>query len=204
MCLNRLGRGIHEKALRTDGAKNEERVGFPGISKFTGLFSKAKPSPQNLELKDPTKVFNELRLGKAGLKLDDNPAVLEWLRYVDMYWAKNKYSRFIDADVYVMLLQSSKSEADVAKLFLSLRQNPDPSLAKLGLQLQETQFWSWMNKDFHPDSIPKLLGFRNGIPANDPRAAILEDYTVVYMLRLAKKVDEEATLADLAMLMRAN
>nr|KAE8933969.1 Selenoprotein O [Phytophthora fragariae] len=60
-----------------------------------------------------------------------------------------------------MLLQSSKSEADVAKLFLSLRQNPDPSLAKLGLQLQETQFWSWMNKDFHPDSIPKLLGFRN-------------------------------------------
>ncbi|KAE8957039.1 hypothetical protein PR001_g31515 [Phytophthora rubi] len=35
---------LTNRALRTDGSKNEERGGFPGMSKFAGLLSKAGPS----------------------------------------------------------------------------------------------------------------------------------------------------------------
>ncbi|KAE8972609.1 hypothetical protein PR003_g26925 [Phytophthora rubi] len=173
-----------KRALRSDGAKNEERGGFPGVSKFAGLLSKAGPSSQNLANKvwlrartDPRKVFNALHLEEAGLKLDDNPTVLQWLKYVDMYWAKHKSNKFIDGDVYVMLLQSSKSEADVAKLFQSLKQNP--GLAKLGEDLQQTQFRSWILKEMHPATIEKLLGF----PMNS-RSEIVNKYALEFASRM--------------------
>ncbi|KAE9075934.1 hypothetical protein PF010_g24109 [Phytophthora fragariae] len=192
-----------KRALRTDGAKNEEKGGFPGISKFTGLFSKTRGSPLKLEPMDPRKFFNELRLGEAGLKLDDNPAVLEWLKYVDMHWAKHKSNKFIDGDVYLMLLQSSRSEVDVAKLFQSLKRGP--GIAKLGEDLQQTQFRSWIIKEMHPDSIPGLLRLRNGIPTNDPRTEIVDKYAMAFFWRMsARDKNKESTIAKLDAVLKAN
>ncbi|KAE8878509.1 hypothetical protein PF005_g15304 [Phytophthora fragariae] len=202
---------LTNRALRTDGSKNEERGGFPGMSKFAGLLSKAGPS-KNIANKlwlrsqtNPTKVFNALRLGEAGVKLDDNPAVLQWLKYVDMYGAKkgNKQLSLVNRDVYVALLKSSKTEADVAKLFQSLKQNPD--LAKLGESLQQTQFKSWLIREMQPATIPGLLGLRNGIPTNDPRTEIWKKYALVFAVSMRDKAaagKSKLSTAELAALLK--
>ncbi|KAE8960512.1 hypothetical protein PR001_g30361 [Phytophthora rubi] len=200
-----------KRALRTDGSKNEERGGFPGMSKFAGLLSKVGPS-KNIANKlwlrsqtNPTKVFNYLRLGEAGVKLDDNPAVLQWLKYVDMYGAKkgNEQLSLVNRDVYVTLLKSSKTEADVAKLFHSLKQYPD--LAKLGESLQQTQFKSWLIKEMHPATIPGLLGLRDGIPISGPRTEILKKYALVFAVSRGYKAPagkSKLSTAELAALLK--
>ncbi|KAJ8548678.1 hypothetical protein ON010_g10993 [Phytophthora cinnamomi] len=170
-----------ERALRTD---DEERGGVPGLSTLAGLLSKAGPSAENLANKiwlsartNPKQVFNSLHLADAGVKLEDNPTVLQWLKYVEMYRAKKSGHGWHDSDVYFLLLQATNSEAEVAKLFQSLTENP--KLATLGKSLQETQFASWIFKSTDPRSIPSVLGLRNADP-------IVVNYAI-YFSALANK-----------------
>lgn len=118
---------------------------------------------------------------EVGAKLDDNPKVLQWLKYVQMYRTTKNGYRWHDGEIYVKLLQSSKSEAEVAKLFQSLKTNPE--LAKLGENLQKAQFGSWIIKDMHPSSILSMLGFTGSIPLNNPRTEIVKKYALEYAIR---------------------
>ncbi|KAJ8554738.1 hypothetical protein ON010_g9745 [Phytophthora cinnamomi] len=176
-----------KRALRIS---DEERGGVPGVSTLAGLLSKAGPSAENLANKvwlrdrtNPKQVFNSLHLANAGVKLEDNPTVLQWLKYVKMYRAKKWGHGWHDGEVYVFLLKTTDSEAEEAKLSQSLTENP--KLATLGKNLQETQFGSWILKNKDPRSIPSMLGLRN---ADDP---IVDNYAAYFIADMNKRAAKE-------------
>ncbi|KAG6616854.1 Avirulence (Avh) protein [Phytophthora cinnamomi] len=187
----------YREAVRATGLISSELADISDDDEFDRMvdyvlmqWRHAGPSAENLANKvwlrdrtNPKQVFNSLHLANAGVKLEDNPTVLQWLKYVKMYRAKKWGHGWHDGEVYVFLLKTTDSEAEEAKLSQSLTENP--KLATLGKNLQETQFGSWILKNKDPRSIPSMLGLRN---ADDP---IVDNYAAYFIADMNKRAAKE-------------
>ncbi|EGZ21131.1 hypothetical protein PHYSODRAFT_495596, partial [Phytophthora sojae] len=134
----------------------EERGPIPRLSKLAEMTLKQNRF-HNLEnwlwlrtQADPRKVFKFLLLGEAGVKLENNPKFIQWIKYVKLYQADQGVHRFTASDIFYTLLASKRTEEEVAVLFASLKKIP--GLKKLAEDLQKAQFDSWRIKGKIPNA----------------------------------------------------
>ncbi|OWZ06019.1 RxLR effector protein [Phytophthora megakarya] len=148
----------HSDAIKD---KNEERVGFPDLSKFIENLAYKMMLKLNM---NPDEVFTKLHLAEAGVKLDNNPTFIRWLQYVHQY-RKKKLSWFNDVEI-VELLRKSQSDNDLVTLFHNLRQVP--GMKNLADELQgfllskspssnQLMHQVWLNSDEAPEEVFKIL-----------------------------------------------
>lgn len=134
---------------RNDEADNEERIKVPGLSKIAELASRASPKAQNTANKmwlwsqtNPEDVFKALRVGEAGTKLNNNPHLLQWLKYVQMYRGqKGPDNWFPDKQIFSLLLAMTKRQIKLALLFQSLTRHKN-----LGEKMQTLLIEKWISK----------------------------------------------------------
>ncbi|KAG3095598.1 hypothetical protein PI124_g16003 [Phytophthora idaei] len=119
---------LSRRALRYNSVKQMDVEERSVLSKIAGAVAKVRPSAHNIANKmwlkfrtNPEVVFKELDLRKTGVKLANNPAFLQWVKYVDMYNAKKGNLWFSENSIF-KLLQKSKPEAELVVFFHSLQQ----------------------------------------------------------------------------------
>ncbi|KAE8958658.1 hypothetical protein PR003_g31697 [Phytophthora rubi] len=173
--------------------EDEEKVNIPelanGAAKIAHLASKMNPSAQKLALrlwleagtspKDVFKLLNLKQLITSGVKLDDNPTLLEWLRYTAAYKARRPSDHlFQDGEIYLMLAKRVP-EADVATFIQSLKGVSD--LKTLGETLQKTQYYAWWRTGLEPKNVEKLLGITDSMKTFDPKYSVYLGYVQVWL-----------------------
>ncbi|KAJ8575730.1 hypothetical protein ON010_g3478 [Phytophthora cinnamomi] len=183
--------GETDKDNRGDIPENEERL-FElsnGVSKLAHLVSSINPTAQKLAFrlwlevgtnpKDVFKLLNLKQLVRAATKLDDNPTLLEWLRYSVAYREKHGGDHlFQDGEIYLMLAKRVP-EAEVATFFQSLKSMPD--LKVLGENLQKTQYFAWWNTGVELKQVEKMLEITDSTKTLDPKNLVYLGYVQVWL-----------------------
>ncbi|OWZ03269.1 Avirulence (Avh) protein [Phytophthora megakarya] len=132
---------------------------------------------------DPKVIFQALDLGGTLLKLDDNPRVLQWFKYVKAYnvAGKRKGVQFSDDDIY-QLLSKNTDNGELAVLFYSLKSNP--AFKSLGESMAKVVFNDWLRKEVRPEKVMiqlELIGNRaSDIPDHTLRSKIHRDYVFMF------------------------
>jgi hypothetical protein len=81
---------------------------IPNLAKKTSRMFALRQKVWAWSGKHPKDAFcKALQLGETGLKLDDNPKLLQWLRYTDKYRGKNRKREFSDMDTYMLLREAT-------------------------------------------------------------------------------------------------
>ncbi|OWY91671.1 Avirulence (Avh) protein, partial [Phytophthora megakarya] len=170
---------------------NEDRVLQTGLAKIAELALKISPKyqewAQSIWLRgrtNPKVVFQALNLSGTLLKLDDNPRVLQWVKYVKAYNSpgKKKGIKFSDNDIY-QLLSKNTDNSELVVLFYSLKNNE--SFKSLSESMAKVVFDDWLRKEVRPENVMaqlKLTGnHASDISDHTLRTKIHEDYVFAFL-----------------------
>ncbi|KAI9988438.1 hypothetical protein PInf_021850 [Phytophthora infestans] len=91
----------------------------------------------------PKDLFSTLRLGESAAKLDDNPNLLQWFRFVAPYQTKHGEKAILNLDVYYLLLETHSNQ-ELMTLLKSLKKTP--GLSKFASNIQESLSGAWVSK----------------------------------------------------------
>lgn len=143
-------RSFQTSTLREDG---EDRVNVPWLSKVDDLIQsmfKSSLSPDKVQIGTwvqskvhPKDLFSTLRLGESAAKLDDNPNLLQWFRFVAPYQTKHGEKAILNLDVYYLLLETHSNQ-ELMTLLKSLKKTP--GLSKFASNIQESLSGAWVSK----------------------------------------------------------
>ncbi|POM74008.1 Avirulence protein (Avh) [Phytophthora palmivora] len=179
---------------RDDLAENEQRNAFStGLAQVAGITASYTLTAQKLTLMTllhvnmrPKDVFNLLKLNQLKLTkntattLEENSALLEWLKYSVAYRTKMGDDMWYSNDKIYFKLLKLAPEAELAKFFQVLRNNPE--LKSVGDELQLVQYKMWSMAGLEPSDLDKFLRMTTSVNAKN---SIYFGYTQ-YWLSLVK------------------